>query len=483
MKRISTLTTVTTFTSTIIGFGLIALTAYFIISGLQNHHLDNEKAHALEISKKAIVLPLWNYDETYINEVLGSFIDEELDTVIAVKITTLDDVHQYGRISKNFSTSTFNELASMPHVEVLKDKINYRGRDLGTIEVYFSTAHFSQTFQRIGAFIVFMTFLMALLLAYTMNYYLRRWILNPLNEIATESKKTQEGNFNLNFKTNYVGELNVVTEAFNDTLSALVKRDKLLNEQKSKLEVLVERRTRELDQERLKSFQASRLASLGEMAGAIAHEINNPLTIIHCHSINLKNSLIEMNAHDLARKSAKIHETSERIAKIVRGLRSFARDGAKDPIQPCQVEKFVEDLSSLCLSRATEKSIKLSFIYNPQDVIVINITQLGQVIINLINNAMDAIEDQDEKWITVEILGQQDLTKMTVTDSGKGISEEIIPKMMDPFFTTKDFGKGTGLGLSISQRIVTHHGGEFYYNLQSKNTQFVINIPQSGNLH
>ncbi len=480
MKKISNLTTIGTFALTIVGFGLIATLAYFTVNRLQESHLQNDKMLVLEIAKKAVILPLWNYDEVYIHEVLRSFIDERLDTVIAVKIVTFDEGRSYGKKSKKFRHLNYSDIASLEKVEVLRDNIVYRGRTLGTIEVYFSTALFTSAFARIGTNVLIMTFLLACLLAFTMNYFLRHWLIKPLNEIAQDARKALKGDYNINFRTNYFGELNVVTQAFNDTLSALLGRDKLLLEQNLKLEELIERRTSELDLERLKNFQASRLASLGEMAGAIAHEINNPLTIIHGFSKSLQTSLTNINEPDLALKSRKIYETSERIAKIVRGLRSFARDGSHDPLQLCSVVKFVEDLSSLCQSRAIEKEIELKFDYKADDEILINITQLGQVLINLINNAMDAVENNEQKWIKVKIQKSINETIISVTDSGAGISKEIIPKIMDPFFTTKDFGKGTGLGLSVSQRIITQHGGDIYYNHLSQNTQFVIHLPKSG---
>lgn len=481
MKKISTLTTIATFSCTIIGIGLIALLAYSLIARFQSLHIENEKAHALEIAKKAIVLPLWNYDEAYIEEILNSFIDEEMNTVVAVRVVT--DERIYGKISKNYSGQNYSDLAATSGIDILKDNIYYRNRNLGKVEVYFSTVQFTGTFNRISAIILIIIFFLAVLLAYLINCYLKRLVTRPLHEIAEAAKKTGAGNYQVNFKTNYVGELNIVTEAFNETLSALINRDKLLNEQNVKLEELVEKRTRELDSERFKNFQASRLASLGEMAGAIAHEINNPLTIIYGYSKNLQRSLLNLEQPELADKSRKILETSERIAKIVKGLRSFSRDGSNDPLQVYSTDKFIEDLSFLCFSRAKEKNINLQFDYNPNDKLYINITQLGQVLINLINNSIDAIELLDEKWINVKIETVDSKTRISVTDSGCGINEEIITKIMDPFFTTKDFGKGTGLGLSVSQRIVSQHEGEFYYNGQSKHTQFVIVIPQQPPVH
>jgi C4-dicarboxylate-specific signal transduction histidine kinase len=479
MKKLSTLTAIATFVATLIGVGFVAISTYSLIERLVNNHLQNEKAHALVIAKQAIVLPLWNYDEVYIQEVLNSFLDEKLDTVVAAKVISSDLLHTYQVVSKSYRDKNLHEMVQQKEIDILKDTITYRGRNLGQIEVYYSTAQFSNAFRNLGGVIFIITISMGIAVASGMIYFLRRWLTHPLFEIATDAGRVGHGDHTVQFKTDYVGELNVVTAAFNETLEAIRERDHQLHEQNSQLEELVDKRTKERDQEQLKSFQASRLASLGEMAGAIAHEINNPLTIIQGHSTLLKSSLLRTNQPELAQKAEKIHETSERIAKIIKGLKAFSRDGTGDPAEVSNIETFVEDLTSLCMNRANEKQIALKFVFHPEEKIFANITQLGQVLINLINNSIDAVEFLDEKWIEVKFETLNNTSRITVTDSGPGINANILDKIMNPFFTTKELGKGTGLGLSISHGIIARHGGDIFYNRDSKNTQFVILLPKA----
>jgi len=478
MKKLSTLTILVTFVSTLIGVGLVAFSTHGLIEEMVEKHLQNEKAHVLGVAKQAIVLPLWNYDEVYIQEVLNSLLDEKDDTVIAAKITSSDNLHSYQAINKNFKNKKLQELEGLKNVDHLTDTITYRGRELGKIEVYYSTGQFSTAFKNLGNVIFLITLCMGIAVASIVTFGLRRWLTYPLFEIATDAKKVGKGDYSVKFKTNYVGELNVVTESFNETIKAIQARDKMLLEQNNRLEELVEKRTRERDQEQLKSFQASRLASLGEMAGAIAHEINNPLSIIKGYSAVLKTSLLKANNPELAENAEKIYLTSERIAKIIKGLKFFSRDGTNDPASLCKVELFVEDLTSLCMNRANKKEISLKFFYNPDDEIYFNVTHLGQVLINLINNSIDAVEFLDEKWIEVKFETLSSYSKITITDSGHGIDKNIQDKIMIPFFTTKEIGKGTGLGLSVSHGIISRNGGDIYYNRDSKNTQFIIILPR-----
>jgi signal transduction histidine kinase len=105
-------------------------------------------------------------------------------------------------------------------------------------------------------------------------------------------------------------------------------------------------------------------------------------------------------------------------------------------------------------------------------------TQVEQVLINLLNNAVDAAELTDEKWVKLIITSDVYHLRFEIIDSGNGISDENLKKIWNPFFTTKDIGKGTGLGLAISHSIILENNGNIYYNKISKNTSFVVEIPK-----
>ena len=96
---------------------------------------------------------------------------------------------------------------------------------------------------------------------------------------------------------------------------------------------------------------------------------------------------------------------------------------------------------------------------------------------NLLNNAFDAISGRNERWIRIESSQDAAGVLVRVTDSGEGISKEVLDQIFDPFYTTKELGKGTGLGLSISATILTGHGGRLYHNADNPNTQFVLAFP------
>ncbi len=106
--------------------------------------------------------------------------------------------------------------------------------------------------------------------------------------------------------------------------------------------------------------------------------------------------------------------------------------------------------------------------------------QIGQVILNLLNNAHDALEHLPEKWIHLSVREEGDYYFLRITDSGNGIPLDLRQKIMMPFFTTKEIGKGTGLGLSVSKSIVILHHGQLYIDTQSPYTCFVMGLPKTG---
>ncbi|MEK6579858.1 MAG: HAMP domain-containing sensor histidine kinase, partial [Bdellovibrionota bacterium] len=105
-------------------------------------------------------------------------------------------------------------------------------------------------------------------------------------------------------------------------------------------------------------------------------------------------------------------------------------------------------------------------------------TQLSQVLLNLFNNAYDAVQTLTDKWIKIKVADTDQWVEIWVTDSGPGISSEVVSKMFQPFFTTKGVGKGTGLGLSISKKIIETHGGTLNVEMESPNTCFRITLPK-----
>ncbi len=249
------------------------------------------------------------------------------------------------------------------------------------------------------------------------------------------------------------------------------------------LESEVEKRTKVIQEQQLKLTNSATLSSLGEMAAGIAHEINNPLTIINSSSHLIRKQLKKEDP-DFERIERVLQDndrTVARITKIISGLRNLSRDSSNEEMQASNLSQVFEDVLSLSVDKFRRKGIEFEFDQD-HDILTMPFkcrqVQLSQVFINLLNNSADALEELEDKWVKVWFESSPSFITVHVEDSGPGIPDEIAKKIFNPFFTTKGVGKGTGIGLSLSKRIVEDHRGTLEL-LKNGNTHFVIRLPLS----
>jgi PAS domain S-box-containing protein len=237
----------------------------------------------------------------------------------------------------------------------------------------------------------------------------------------------------------------------------------------------------QLEESRMQLVSSARLSALGRMAGGIAHEINNPLGIIHAYASNLLEMANDSNLQppSVEKLCSRIVEMTERIASIVRNLRRVAREGSVDPLAPACVGQMIYQALELCRERFHIHSIRLvRCVVDPKLQIRCREVQIVQILVNLLQNSFDAISEvQGERWVSVEIEPRQKDLVLSVIDSGHGIPLELRERIMEPFFTTKPVGQGTGLGLSISRSIAQDHGGELRYEERNGHTCFSLTLP------
>lgn len=246
------------------------------------------------------------------------------------------------------------------------------------------------------------------------------------------------------------------------------------------LESLVEERTVALKAANLALVQSAKMTALGEMAGGIAHEINNPLAIISLSTQIIRSYLAQISTdHPLLHVNIeRIDATSKRIAKIIDGLRSFSRESDIAPREITTVGDMIGTTLSLCREKFAVHGIELRL--DPYDVelqLSCNSVQISQVLLNLLNNSFYAVQKLPVKWIQIQVVVVDEFVQIAVTDSGSGIPEEIQKNIFQPFYTTKPQGHGTGLGLSISKGIIQSHQGDLYIDSECVNTRFVFAVP------
>lgn len=275
-----------------------------------------------------------------------------------------------------------------------------------------------------------------------------------------------------------------------------------LNLLNSELESRINTATEKINRQQSEILQSSKLASIGVMAAGVAHELNNPINFLKptiqklinvCEGLvqireiyvvknQLDPSALEIENSIKFEKFLKdknfIFETSinliNKIQSISSGLNTFTRQTSNAEKKTESISEIIDTTINLIPDELTKsKEIEIKIIVNSNFELFCNANQLSQVILNLVKNAIDAIDSGGLINITIDKNGKSGIVQ--IQDNGPGISKETIDKIFDPFFTTKAPGKGTGLGLSISREIITAHAGLLQVESETgRGTKFTI---------
>lgn len=233
--------------------------------------------------------------------------------------------------------------------------------------------------------------------------------------------------------------------------------------------------------ERAAVAEGSRLAGLREMAGGLAHEVNNPLALILAKNslISQHTKLEKMSATFILEQSKSIGEIVARIAGLVRNLRAFAGiEPIQKPERVC-LQECIQDALAFCGQKITDAGIYLDLAPRLKEVFVLgNRLLLSQVFLNLLNNAHDSIRELPTRRILITAEdAPAGWIRCAVEDSGPPIPVETRKRLFEPFFTTKPTGVGTGLGLSISAGVLASHGGRLAYDESHEYCRFTLDFP------
>jgi PAS domain S-box-containing protein len=228
-----------------------------------------------------------------------------------------------------------------------------------------------------------------------------------------------------------------------------------------------------------KLSQTAKLTALGEMAGGIAHEINNPLSILKGF-IDLMQKNVSRGQVDLTMFSHYLEKTSntiQRISRTVQSMKRVSRDSSHDAMMSHGVNALIDEVLDVVKEKFHDNGIRIDVVKLDMEVRVdCRSGEISQVLLNLLTNAFHAVEKTPDSWVRLAASIGPGKVRLNVVDSGAGIPRDIREKIFQPFFTTKDIGKGTGLGLSISRKLIENHGGRLYLDESAKETTFVVEL-------
>jgi len=301
-----------------------------------------------------------------------------------------------------------------------------------------------------------------------------RLIIQPVNTLLEHTRALSRGEWRLveDAPNDEIGEL---ADSFNDMTLNLKKAREDRERWANTLESRVEERTQQIREMQSVLVRSEKLASLGELAAGIAHELNNPLTGIILHA-----SILRRKAHfpqDLERELETITDEAERCARIVRNLLDFSRktEPQKDMNN---INDIIDQALGLVENLSVFQNIEIVKEYS-SDIpeLLLDPGQMEQVFVNMFVNASQSMGDGGKLtlWTGLDLDGETVVVR--VKDTGQGIKEEHRGKIFDPFFSTKG-AKGTGLGLSVSYGIVEGHGGTIEVQSEmGKGTVFTVRLP------
>ena len=320
---------------------------------------------------------------------------------------------------------------------------------------------------------VSMTGIVSLIMFSLLSYWTWKWIFSPIHRLTEGVEKISKGNYNYRLNVDTTCELSHLGQTFNK-MAGKIEQDQREKERE------IEERSKQL-------VISERLAGAGFLASGVAHEINNPLTVIMTAATGLRRRLEGEALSQLSEKDQKkvrtylelIQSETERCERITKKLLDFSY-GKADERNMYDVVAVAQEVAAMVghLSKYQDRKVTVNRT-EPLHAWV-NGPEIKQVVLNLVANGLDACDSGGRVDVAVEELPDQ--IEITVTDDGMGMTADQQKKIFEPFFTTKQVGKGTGLGLSITHRIVVDHQGtlEVFSDGPGKGSKFTLRLPKTN---
>ncbi|HXV22357.1 MAG TPA: ATP-binding protein [Desulfuromonadales bacterium] len=344
---------------------------------------------------------------------------------------------------------------------------------LGVLDVIVSLDRAQKNLNEHAGNVALLTLCLLLLMAMVLTLLTQSLIDEPVQRLLRHTEQVAKGDFSTRIEVVSEDELGQLASSFNRMTIKLEEAHCDLNELMHNLEAMVEERSRKLQEIQSRLLQSEKLASIGELAAGIAHEINNPLTGIVMFAsmvLNHKDLSPELRG-DL---QTVLNET-QRCADIVRRLLEFSRSTPPHK-EPDKIARLLDHTLALVMYQAAFHDVHIIKSYReglPE--IMLDPNQIQQVFMNLLLNASQSMPDGGVLELSADLEGEWVIAR--VRDTGCGVSPENLKKIFDPFFTTKG-SSGTGLGLSISYGIIHNHGGTIEVeSTVGKGTVFTIRLP------
>lgn len=358
---------------------------------------------------------------------------------------------------------------------------------LGVLDTHLSLAGTDQQLARGSWRMLTCDALAMAAIAFLSWVFIRRVVDRPLKALQAGTQKLSAGALGYQIELHSQDQIGDLAESFNLMSLQLRAANEQLVSWGRTLEDRVEEKTRELRRAHDEVLHVETMASVGKMAAVVAHEINNPLSGILTYSKLLKkwvdNGTVSREKKQEAQECLDlISSESRRCGELVRNLLNFSRQSPIN-VQATDINRVVEQCTMLVRHNLEIAAIDLhATLAEGLPRLHCDPSQIEQVLLAVIVNAADAMQKGGNLWIDSRLSGNGSQVVLTIRDDGSGIPPEILPKIFEPFVTTKENGHGTGLGLAVSRGIVERHSGKISVASEvGKGTTVTITLPVPNN--
>jgi two-component system, NtrC family, sensor kinase len=358
---------------------------------------------------------------------------------------------------------------------------------LGVLDTSLSLARadtqLAQASRRMTAYTVLALVLIAALCA----LFVWRVVETPLKHLNAATEHLGDGKLGFQISTNSKDELGDLARSFNTMSLQLHAANEEIVSWTRTLEERVEQKTQELHTAHNQMLHAETMVSIGKMAAVVAHEINNPLSGILTYAKLLRRWLDQGETTGKHRQESEecldlIARESRRCGDLVKNLLVFSRSAPMNPAK-ADLNTIVDQLARLVALKLEANSVQLQLdLARDMPPVYCDAAQIEQVLLALVTNAIDAMPRGGNLWLRTRVLSDSDEAEIQVRDDGAGIPPEILPRVFEPFMTTKEAGQGVGLGLAVSHSIVEAHRGKISVQSEvGRGTTFTVTLPLNGN--
>lgn len=355
---------------------------------------------------------------------------------------------------------------------------------LGVLDTNFSLASTDANLASVTRQTLLYTMLAVLATCSLIPLFIWKVIHGPLKKLEDGTQHLASGDLGYQLPIDTSDEIAQVSASFNTMSRELREAREEITSWNRTLEDRVQQKTQELNRAHEHMLRTERMASIGKLAAVVAHEINNPLAGILTYAKLLKKRFASRGdsaQDDTLSSLALIESESRRCGEIVKNLLSFAR-ATPLTFEPSDVNSVIQRSVQLVQHKLKLANVELNLdLATDLPLVRCDPSQIEQVILSLVMNAVDAMPHGGALRIATRHLAEPDEAQIEVRDDGMGIPADVLPNLFEPFFTTKERGHGLGLGLAISRTIIERHLGHIEVQSErGRGTQFTITLPVNG---